>query len=246
MTAVYATPTPINAWNCDHAPGNGILSSIKKCGALLPSLGVSGSGSDTSGQIVLQGFSYLAGQAVSVLICGYDCGDYTVDTYGQVTVPLGSSTITAAELLTANDPGAYGDAEACIWLTVSSVVNEIYVPVVIGSAYSSQGQMLRPLMTQGLSESGPALGMTRRSHMFAMHLVNVSQIQVGTSFSDLYAVSLQSSDGVTIAAGTSYSGVVWGTLADDYSFDSMFCWQINRPFAAIVVSVNVFVEAQER
>lgn len=248
MTAIYTPINPLYAWECDHAPGYGNSANIIKCGALIPSIGLSGVGSDTSGNIVFQGLQYLAGKTVSVLCCGYDCGDLVVDKYGQVTVPFNASTgFTTGYVSGASSQGAYGQSETIVALTVSNVLSTLYIPVVIGAAITSQGQLLRPLVVPGMSQKGPTLGMNRRGYQYAMHVVNAAQISAGTNLSTLYAVPLRQADRMTaLNIGTSFTGVVWDNLSDDYDFDGMFCWQINRPFAATVVSVNVFCEAEER
>jgi hypothetical protein len=122
------------------------------------------------------------------------------------------------------------------------------VPVAIGYGYPSQGQILRAINPQEAgAANGPALAKTRRSHMFGALLFKTQGIEFGTDFSFMRPALLRDKNEETeIPLTLLYSNVHWDSLDDTYSFDSMLCWQVTRPYPATVCSLGAFVHAQDR
>ena len=121
------------------------------------------------------------------------------------------------------------------------------IPAIVGFNMTSQGQILRAGSQQ---DAGSAIGLpqgkTRRSHMFAALLANTLGVSFGASFTNLFPAKLANPDGSVNPPTVMYNGVWWDTLAADYNFDDMLCWQINRPYPATVASVSTFRHTQDR
>jgi hypothetical protein len=121
------------------------------------------------------------------------------------------------------------------------------VPVAIGFTYPTQGQILRVILPQEAgSQNGPALGKTRRTHMYAALLQQTQGIKIGTDFSSARVAQLRSKGGVPLPLTTLFSAVHQDSLQDDYSFDSMLCWEIDRPYPGTVCTLGAFVHTQDR
>lgn len=121
------------------------------------------------------------------------------------------------------------------------------IPVAIGYTYTSQGQILRPIApAESGARNGPALGKTRRAHMFTSLLLSTQGISFGTTFTKLHAAALVSPGGTPLAKNVLFTGTLQDTLEDDYSFDSMICWQITRPYPASVLTIGSFLHTQDR
>jgi hypothetical protein len=203
----------------------------------------------TDVSIRFYGMWYLAGQTVSVQIAGLDCGDYVVtsDT-GSILVPFGSDTgglMTAAYLATL--PIFVGEQAVTFSYILADVVTPVTVPVVIGLAYTTQGQRLRAATAEDIkSQVGAALGKLRRSEIATVLLSNTIGISVGTDFSKLEAMVLPGADGETALPATAmFTGVARINLTDDHTYDSMFCWQITRPWPCTVCATSSFLHAEE-
>jgi hypothetical protein len=120
-------------------------------------------------------------------------------------------------------------------------------PVAIGYTYTSQGQILRAVNPQEAgSRNGPALGKTRRTHMYSALLQQTQGIKFGTTFDHLRTAQLQTKGKVPFALTSLYSNVHQDTLDDTYSFDSMVCWQIDRPYPASVLALGPDLHTQDR
>jgi hypothetical protein len=201
------------------------------------------------------GLYHLIGSTVSVAILGLDLGDFTVATDGSVTVSL-VDTVTqtaswsAAELIAAN--GDYGEATTPISVKNGGAAVQVSVSIVIGVAYVSQGQRLRAAAADDTkTPTGPALGMTRRAHRFAALFQNVVSVRVGSSLTptpagDMLQVIFTDAAGGALADGVPFSGVYESPVVDDYSFDGMFSWQIERPYPCTICSATSFIETEER
>ncbi len=201
------------------------------------------------------GLYHLIGGTVSVFILGLDLGDVTVATDGSITVSLvvtGSQTAawSAAQLIAAD--GDYGESTTPISVKNGGAAVQVSVPIVIGQPYIAQGQRLRAVAPDDTkTPTGAALGMNRRGHQFAVLLQNAVQVRFGTKLTpsplgDMKAAVFTDAGGTPIADATTFSGVYWDTLNDDYSFDSMFCWQVERPYPCTVCAATVFLETEER
>lgn len=201
------------------------------------------------------GLAHLIGQTVSVYVLGLDLGDFTVATDGSVTISLvvtGSQTAawSAAQLIAAD--ADYGESSTPISVKNGGAAVQASVPIVIGLPYVSQGQRLRAITTDDTkSQTGAALGVNRRANQFSVLLQNAVQVRFGTSLTPaptgaMLPAKFTDDAGTVLADGTAFSGVYWDTLTDDYGFDSMFCWQIERPYPCTIVSASSFIETEER
>ncbi len=203
----------------------------------------------TSASLQFYGFWYLAGQKVSVTIAGLDCGDYTVDSStGSIIVPFGSDAgglMTAAYLATL--PAFVGEQGVTFTYVLNNVDTTVTVPVVIGLAYTTQGQRLRAATADDIkSPVGAALGKLRRAEIATVLLSNTVGLSVGTDFSKLEAMVLPGVDGVTALPATSlFTGVARINLTDDHTYDSMFCWEVTRPWPCTVCATSSFTHAEE-
>lgn len=121
-------------------------------------------------------------------------------------------------------------------------------PSLLGFTYNSDGQILRPISpNEAGTSNGPSLGKTRRGHMLAMLLAQTQGISWGTDFTHLNPVPLTMGDQNTpLPANVLFSGVTWDTVDDDYSFDSMPCWRVSRPYPATVAAVGEFLHGEDR
>lgn len=125
-----------------------------------------------------------------------------------------------------------------------------FVPAIGGVSFTSKGQLLRPIAPQEAgATNGPALGKTRRSHMYAALVQNCGAgVTFGTSFdpSKMCDAPRRQPNGVPYADTALYNGVLWDVLQDGYSFDSMPCWQVSRPYPLAVVMMGAFLHTQDR
>ncbi len=222
--------------------------------------GLIGKGGDAVASVdkslTIWGLYHLVGVTVSVCLGALDLGDFVVDADGSVTVSLvvttGQSAAWSAAQLVAM-AGDYGENTTLIQVNPGTGAVFVNVPCVIGQAYVSQGQRLRLATLQDAkTQTGPPLGMTRRTHMWSALLQNTALISFGTSLTpsplgNMYQWDTINPDtGVALGGGQAYSGVAFGVLEDGYSFDSQFCWQVNRPYPATVCAISSFVQTHER
>lgn len=121
------------------------------------------------------------------------------------------------------------------------------VPMALGFTFTSRCQILRPVAPQESgARNGPAQGKTRRTHQFAALMVNTQGISFGTDFDHLNAALFESPGGTRYTTIQMWNGVWWSPLDDGYTFDSMPCWEITRPYPATVVSFEGFLHTQDR
>lgn len=121
------------------------------------------------------------------------------------------------------------------------------VPICVGTTFTSQGQILRTIAPQEAgAQNGPALGKTRRTQMMAMLFRRSQGVSIGTDFAALHAIRFSSPGGTPYAVNVLFSGVKWDTLDDQYSFDSMVCWQVTRPYPVTIAAVEGFTQTQDR
>jgi hypothetical protein len=136
---------------------------------------------------------------------------------------------------------SYGSAGANV-----SPPGNYSVPFALGFTYTSQGQILRSILPQETqTPGGPALGKKRRLHQFSMLLDSTQGLSAGTDFTHLRALQFRFANNTAYAINQLFSGVYWDHLDDDYSYDSMLCWQITRPYPAQVVTVQGFLQAHD-
>jgi hypothetical protein len=194
------------------------------------------------GGVTLNGLWHLNGKTVQVFAGGLDCGDqgdsgviqdYTVAN-GSVFVPFGDgiSAGAGAGLFTYNFVQSFGAS----------------IPILVGFTFTSQGQTLRSVSQQESgARNGPALGKITRNHRYAMQVVGTRGVKVGGMFDQMYPVPFTLADGMTpIAFNQTFTGFVRDTLADDYSLDGYLSWQIDRPWPANIVTVELFTATQDQ
>lgn len=204
--------------------------------------------------VIFQGFYYAVGYTVSVSVCGLDCGDYVVDPFGQVTVPINSDPDQNfnGPYLSQFDVGpydrkTYGDQTARLDLDNAGALATIYVPVVIGFSYPSYGVPLRAIgEDQTKTPQGPALGKTRRAHWVAALLRNTQGITFGTENGNWDFQPLADTAGNVLPRNRLFSGVWSKPVGDNDSFDSIIGWNVTRPYACTVVSLSSFIDTSER
>jgi hypothetical protein len=223
-------------------------------GGLVPDSAYADTVSGVNG-IRFTGLWYFVGQTLTVCAFGLDLGDFVVDANGTVFVPYGSGTAPASIDYTAPGAGAYVFTAAFIasHLLVAPGRNGAvaystgYIPCVVGHTFTSQGQVLRPgTPEQSGARTGPPMAKKRRSHYFGALFHNTIGTQVGTDFGNTLYPTIFKDDGDNVFTPTQmYSGTWRNTVADDYSYDSMICWQILRPYPASVVSIGAFLKTSD-
>ena len=120
---------------------------------------------------------------------------------------------------------------------------------VVGFTYTSQGQLLRPIIPQDTgAQDGPALGKLRRIAQYSalVSQAGVGALSVGTSFTKLRSVTFKTPGGTVIQAPTLFNGVLWDTLEDDSNFDGQICWQISRPLPLTLNAIGGFPQTQDK
>lgn len=199
--------------------------------------------------VTFYGLSYLEGKKISVFAAAMDCGDYTV-TNGQVTVPLGTKDAISGQTF---DIPQFQTVEAFSadfqdhFVVIIGNGVTYTIPCVIGFNYQSQGQLCRPMAEADTgARTGPGFGKKRRTSRYAVNLVNSLGVQVGTGFdSTMKPVPMVTNLGKTLPYLTMFSGIKRETLANDFSFDSMICWQTTRPFPCTVTTLGGFIETTD-
>jgi hypothetical protein len=247
----------LEGWYVDASPG----SSAAKCGEKKASVGIAGycilfhpiaSAINMADTLTLNSFPYLVGKTVSVCLGGLDCGDLVVAADGSVTVNYGSdpgALLTPQYLVSISSQGGYGDLEAHIRITDSlAVVTDVYVPLVVGYPYTSQGQLLRTVSQEELkTQKGSGTGKLGRTFKFSMYLWNALKLKMGTDFTHLMTQKLTYGNRSTVLpTNVPFTGIHEATIDDKTSFDGQLAWQADRPFPLGVVSATTFQNTEER
>ena len=202
-------------------------------------------------QVTFYGLWHLYGETVRLSLLGIDMGTAVVAADGSGTWLYGADAggIVTPSYLIANTNSLTG-VEQNVTFNVSDATgpHTVTVPVVIGLDYTTQGQVLRPDVAADLhSPLGPGLGKTKRAHWLAAFVTDAIAISFGTDFTTSLTAGRFTTDGFTArAADSPFSGVYTDTLKDGYSFDSMLCWQVNRPYPCTISSVATFLDYEER
>ncbi len=182
------------------------------------------------GGLILTGLFHLNGKTVAAWIGGLDCGDYVVAN-GQITVPYG-------------DGISVGPANG---LFTPEWVAQFGSSAVVGFPFTSDGQIVRPnAPAETGARNGPAFGKKRRAHQYAVQLEGAQGVSFGTDFSQMEAAIFRTAGGDEISIGTQFTGIHVDSLNDDYSYDSMLCWRISRPYPCNVVAIGGFLETQDK
>lgn len=167
------------------------------------------------------------------------------DTAGKLTFDTQFTQSGPIPVLGPNTPANFGQWAA---LTVGHLHTSYTVPGVVGFTYESRGQVVRPEKPEEAgARNGPAMGKTRRTHMYAMRLLNTTPgMKVGTDFTRMRPLNIKSFKAVAQAASVLYSGEHWDTLEDGYSFSSQLAWKVSRPYPAMVLAITQFLHTQDR
>jgi hypothetical protein len=180
------------------------------------------------GSLTINGLWHLNGSTVTVSAGGLDCGDYLV-TSGSVNVPFGD--------------GVSGGTASGQFTQQFVMTNP---QIVVGFTYTSDAQLLRPILpVDSGARAGPALGKKRRTQRFAVAGVSMAGMSIGTVFTKLYPVLFKSDANVIMPVGQTFTGIYRDQLNDDYSYDSMLCWRITRPYTAIISAIEGFIHTQD-
>jgi hypothetical protein len=123
------------------------------------------------------------------------------------------------------------------------------VPAAIGYTYTTQCQILRALAPdESGARNGPALGKSRRTHMYAALVQQTQGVQFGLTFDALrlHKAGFATKGGTPYALTSLFSGVHKAELEGDSDFDNMLCWQILRPYPTTVTALEGFLHTQDR
>lgn len=194
--------------------------------AILPAAGL-------ATKVTLYGLWLLNGKTVDVMCNGLDCGQVVVAN-GQADVTFGDGVGagTGGGLFTRAYVEAFGAALA---------------PFQVGFTYTSRGQILRPNSPQESgAREGPAFGKRRRSHKLMAQLVLAAGISFGTVFGKLRPARFTTPGGTKYTPLQLFSGIYVDEPKDDESFDSQPCWEITRPYPAILTSIGALVDTKDQ
>ncbi len=122
------------------------------------------------------------------------------------------------------------------------------VPAVIGCAYTSRAQLLRPDSGQDAgAPAGPAFGKRRRIHWYGAYLLRTRVISYGTNFtSRMHPAKLGSEGGTPIGNTALFSGIISSTIADNHRWESQIAWQQTRPTPGTILAISGYLEVQEK
>jgi hypothetical protein len=194
------------------------------------------------GSLTLLGLDHLNGKTVQIFAGGLDLGDRGPDTsgYTDFVIANGVCIIPFGDGLSAGPGGGLFTVEF-----VQSFAAGI--PIVVGFTYNSDAQMVRPIAPADTgARTGPALGATRRSDQYSVLVNNTLGISFGGTFPVLRPAQFRQANGNPIAPLTMFSGIHHDRLDDDYSYDSMVCWRVSRPWPANVVAFSANIQTQDR
>lgn len=181
----------------------------------------------------------------AVWIGGLYAGTYQVNS-GTVAVPYGSDPdgyLTAAYLQGLN--GSWGE----LGVSVTAGGQTVSVPLVVGFAFTSQVQTLRPTALNDVrTPTGPGLAKTRRHHMYGLLLANtVTGLEISVDTGPVRPITLTAKDRATALDHTAlYSGVWWDVIDDDNSFDGQVLIQRSDPYPLTIAAFTGFLHTQDR
>ncbi len=200
--------------------------------------------------VTITGGWQLVNRNVAVVIAGLDCGNYTLASDGTVFVPFGSDPdglFTPSYLNSVSDPRSTNPALVSFSITDGGGDTlTVYVPVLIGYAYSSFAQVLRPKGEQIIkSQSGGGTGKRRRIYNYAMLLNNAVGLQVGTNSANSEPAQFRQLNDTLLTHDQMFSGIFYSALNDSHSFDGQLFWMVTRPYPCTILSVNSFMYVEE-
>ena len=174
------------------------------------------------GGMRLYGLWHLNGQTVQATASGLDLGDYLVAN-GSAFIPYGNGTtnlFTRDYALTAT--------------------------ITVGLTYTSQGQLLRPILPNDTGAQNNGFAKFRRVQKYGLQLQRAMGLVIGTVFDKLRVVPLKSKGGRPYTGLQPFSGIVQETLADDEGFDGQVAWEVTRPVPATVTAAGGFIHTQDQ
>lgn len=178
------------------------------------------------------------------------CGAVAVDGSVISIGTWGGSTLTGVNGTTAFTTQVYKLQGFTGFPGQTTQVDTTVIPAVIGFTYTSQGQRLRALApAEAGSRAGPALGDTRRVNRMAALLTSTQGISFGTQFdSTLLPAKFVTNIGNknSLPLTTLFSSVHSMPIKDNYDYDGKTCWQITRPYPAVVNSIEDNIETSDR
>lgn len=181
-----------------------------------------------------------------IFLCGFPSSSPPGGSGITKPVPVGTSTDWNTS---PGDYGVFGNTPGPFLPPAVPPANAVVtvVPAAIGYTYTTQGQILRAIAAQEAgAANGPALGKTRRSHMAAFLMHGAQGVEVGTVFGNTRPAIFRSPGGTTLPLTTLFSGTYQTTVEDDYSFDSMLCWEVTRPYPATMLAIGPNLHTQDR
>lgn len=131
---------------------------------------------------------------------------------------------------------------------VPAVAANYTIPIVAGYTYTTQGQVLRPVIPQETqSQVGPSLGVERRVSDIAILFQGASTVYIGTDFNHLFKCNFllagpKGAQEVACNPIQLYSDVYRDSVDDDYSFNGQPCWQVTRPYPCTVCAIEAMME----
>lgn len=198
--------------------------------------------------VTFYGLHRFNGRSVSVFAAAMDCGDYVVEN-GQVTVPFGVTDTISGQSFGLQQMQLlqqYVSEFSMMAVTITGGAKNLTIPCVIGFNYITQVQLCRPLMPADTgAKNGPGFGKRKRTARYAIYLVNSLGVKVGTDFNDTKPVLMTTPGGKPFSYLATDTGIRRETLKNDFSFDSMLCWQTTRPYPATVATYGGFIETED-
>ena len=202
----------------------------------------------TDGLTITGGWQ-LTNRPCAIMIAGLDCGNFIIKNDGTAFVPFGADPdglLTPSYLNSVSDPNSTNPALVSFNITVGSDTITVYVPVLIGYVYVSQGQTLRAKTeTVTKSPTGGATGKLRIVQNYAASLVNTVGLQVGTLFSNTQPMPFKQPNQTALTHDQMFSGVIFSGLNDSHTYDGQLCWQVTRPYPCTIVSLNAYIDFEE-
>jgi len=199
-----------------------------------------------AGGVRFHGLHHLINATVSVWAAGLDLGgNFIVNEGGYVDCDWASDsnslfTQRYLEQLT-GERFDYGDR------AVKIDGGELIIPAVVGFAFKSRGQLLRPVSQAATGiQIGTAFGMKRRAHGYSILAHNTQGLSVGTNFDTLRPSLFEFAGGRRYTPTELFSGIHSDTLADDSGTDGQIAWEIARPYPATIQAVGVFLKTEDK
>ena len=133
----------------------------------------------------------------------------------------------------------------------ASVVEAQAVDGILGCAYTSRLQLLRPQEGAGARNGLGALGKTRRVDQYGILVDRSGPMDLGTDFDRLFTIDYNETDKTYVADATTgrfplASGEFNGTVESTYNFANMIIVQQDNPLPGNIVSIAGFSNAADR